>query len=107
MELDLNHNNTKLNQLEECNIKQLLQHLFEELEKKVRELLFRTNTLWNWRTEFMTKNDFLPKTRFSKMYPFITMKIILWRNKNVIFLRDYLSFEAFSGKFKSRRPLGP
>ena len=40
MELDPTHFTTKLNELEEGNIKQLLQHLFDELEDKGKRISF-------------------------------------------------------------------
>ena len=40
MELDPNHFTTKLNQLEEGNIKQLLQHLLDELENNGKKISF-------------------------------------------------------------------
>ena len=47
MELDPNHFNTKLNQLEEGNVKQLLQHLFDELENKGERISFLEQKIVN------------------------------------------------------------
>ena len=107
-ELDPNHFTTKLNQLEEGNIKQLLQHLFDELENKGKRISFLEQKVVELEDRIHEQERYSSKdTLIFETAPIYNDKNYPLAEQMCDFLKDYLSFETCPGNFKACHPLGP
>ena len=108
MELDPNHFTTKLNQLEEGNVKQLLQHLFDELENKGKRISFLEQKVVDLEDRIHEQERYSSKdTLIFENAPICNDKNYPLAEQMCDFLKDYLNFETCPGNFKACHPLGP